>query len=120
MALQSDAIASRLEGLKVDDRRKVFDSQIRAIRMDSKITPELGARAVKPPAKPSSEETIDQVVLLLEELSRRIDGLEKKDRALADEIRQRAKADRKRRSITMGGGAAVAGLAFLGWMLRWF
>jgi hypothetical protein len=48
MALQTDAIENRLEGLKQDDRRMMFDSKIRAFRLDSKTPALTGSRPRKP------------------------------------------------------------------------
>jgi hypothetical protein len=119
MALQAEAIESRLEGLKLEDRRKAFDSQIRAIRMDSNPPQVAGNCNSKATRKAEPEAQLGQVISLLEELSRRIDGLEKKDRGLADEIRKRARQDRRRRSVYYVGGLAVSGLLVVGWVMHW-
>jgi hypothetical protein len=120
MALESDAIESRLEGLRQDDRRSAFDSKIRAFRFDSEPPRTAGDRVHKPNPKVVAEEAIDRMVSLLEDLSRRIDGLERKDRALADEIRRRARHDRRRRAVWMVGGLALTGFVVLGWTMKWF
>jgi hypothetical protein len=118
MALQSDAIKDRLEALKLDDRRVMFDSKLRAFQ-DSKPPELAGDRVSKLTWKTEQENPLNQVVSLLEDLSRRIDGLEKKDRALADEIRQRGRRDQRRRSYFYAGGLAASGFLVLGWFMRW-
>jgi hypothetical protein len=120
MALQSDAIQNRLDGLKQDDRRSTFDSQLRSIRQDSQSRATVEDRGSKMARRPEAESSVDQMIGLLEELSRRIDGLEKKNRSLSEEIRHRARRDRRWRSITLAGGLAVSGLLVAGWFLRWF
>lgn len=120
MGLQTDAIETRLEGLKQEDRRMMFDSKLRAFRLDSKAQAMTGSRAGKSPR--SRVETpaypVEQVIALLEELSRRIDGLERKDRALADEIRKQARKDHRRRSIVAIGGGICGAFLFTCWMLN--
>jgi hypothetical protein len=119
MALQTDAIENRLEGLKQDDRRMMFDSKIRAFRLDSKGHVPNGNRASKmarDKAEPSLP--IEQIISLLEELSRRIDGLERKDRALGDEIRRRARQDQRRRSMIMAVGLLAGAAAYACYALK--
>jgi hypothetical protein len=119
MALQTDAIESRLEGLKQDDRRMMFDSKLRAFRLDSKTAAVSGSRASKSSrGRTDPPYPVDQVISLLEELSRRIDGLERKDRALADEIRKRARQDQKRRSVIAAVGVTSGVVLFACWMLK--
>jgi hypothetical protein len=120
MALQTDAIENRLEGLKQDDRRMMFDSKIRAFRLDSKTPALTGSRASKAVrGKTDPQLPIEQMISLLEELSRRIDGLERKDRALSEEIRRRARQDRRRRSICLGGGLLSGGGLYVCWLMKW-
>ena len=69
--------------------------------------------------KAEPEYPIEQVISLLEELSRRIDGLEKKDRALADEIRRRARKDHHRRTIIGGCGFAVGTFLIVNSFMHW-
>ena len=120
MALQTEAIDNRLEGLKQDDRRMIFDSKLRAFQMDSKAPLLAGNRAAKLSRKAEPEYPVDQMVALLEELSRRIDGLEKKDRSLADEIRRRARQDRRWRSILTACGLAGSAFLVANWVMHWF
>ncbi len=121
MALQSDAIQSRLEGLRLEDRRSMYDSQIfvrparRASRRRRPVSSPRSRTACVGPDQP-----IEQVILMLDELSRRIEGLEKKNRNLGEEIRHRGRDDRRWRSIIVGGGLALAVFLYLGWQLRWF
>ncbi len=117
MALQTDAIESRLEGLKQDDRRMMFDSKLRAFRLDSKAPAVTGSRNSKPArGRTDPQYPVEQVISLLEELSRRIDGLERKDRALGDEIRKRDRQDRRRRSILATCGGLVGTAILTCWM----
>ena len=121
MALQSQAIDSRLEGLKLDDRRIMFDSQLRAVRMDNKpqaanSAPTGLSNVAK---KPELDQPIDRVITLLEDLALRLDGLEKKHRHLNDEIRQRSQRDRRWRSVFVVGGLSVAGLLVVRWVMHW-
>ena len=120
MALQVEAIESRLEGLKQDDRRMMFDSQIRAFRMDTKAPGMSENRASKLARKAEPEYPVERMISLLEELSRRIDGLEKKDRAIADDIRQRARKDQRRRQVVLAGGFVVAAFFAANWAMHWF
>jgi len=122
MALKSEAIGSRLEDLTLDDRRMMFDSQLRAFRMDSQppVSPVAGNRVANGVRPPEAEPAVDRVITLLEELSRRIEGIEKKHRHLSDEIRQRTRKDRQRRSICAIGGVAIAGFFAANWMMHWF
>ena len=79
MALQTEAIEDRLEGLKLDDRRNIFDSQIRAIRTDSQAAAASGGRRPKPAKPAEPEPPIGSGDRLCSKSSpRRIDGLEKK------------------------------------------
>jgi hypothetical protein len=120
MALQTDAIESRLEGLKQDDRRMMFDSKIRAFRLDSKAPALAGSRATKAArGKPDPQLPVEQMISLLEELSRRIDGLERKDRALGEEIRRRARQDHRRRSICLGGSLFCGASLYVCWLMKW-
>ena len=119
MALQVEAIESRLEGLKQDDRRMMFDSQLRAFRMDGKAQGMAGNRTSKLAGKSEPAYPVERMISLLEELSRRIDGLEKKDRALADEIRQRARKDHYRRTIIGGCGLAVGTFLIVNSFMHW-
>lgn len=120
MSLELDAIESRLEGLRQDDRRSAFDSKIRAFRIESEAPRTAGDRVLKPIFKVAANEYIDRMVSILEDLSRRIDGLERNDRVLADEIRRRAKQDLRRRVIYSVSGLASTALVALGWFLKWF
>jgi hypothetical protein len=119
MALQAEAIESRLEGLKQDDRRITFDSKLRAFQHDSKAPLLPGNPASKMMRKSAADYPVDQMISLLEELSRRIDGLERKDRALAEEIRHRARRDQVRRSVVTAGGLAFAMIFAACWLLHW-
>jgi hypothetical protein len=119
MGQQADAIENRLEGLKQDDRRMMFDSKIRAFRLDSKGPVLSGSRAAKVVrGQGDSSVPIEPILSLLEELSRRIDGLERKDRALGGEIRRRARQDDRRRSIIVVGGLLFGAGLYVCWMLR--
>jgi hypothetical protein len=119
MDLQSESIDCRLEGLKQDDQRMMFDSQLRAFRRDGESLIPRGHRALKPVRSSEEEYPVDQVVALLEELSRRIDGLEKKDRALADEIRRRARIDQCRRRIVMATELTGLAIFVTSWAMGW-
>jgi hypothetical protein len=119
MALQSDAIQSRLEGLKLDDRRMYCDSKLRAFRIDSQPPPMAENRASKPARKAEPDFPVDQVISLLEELSRRIDGLEKKNRQIGDEIRHQVRIGRRWRSILVAGGLAASGFIVVRWVMHW-
>ncbi len=119
MALQSDAIESRLEGLKLDDRRMMFDSKLRAFRIESKPPTTSGDRATDPPRRLESEKPDERVIALLEELSVRIDGLEKKNRHLGDELRQRTRQERRWRSAVATVVLAAAGIWALRWVMHW-
>ncbi len=120
MALQTDAIESRLEGLKQDDRRMMFDSKLRAFRLDSKAPVLSGSRAAKPGrSRTDPQYPVEQIISLIEELSRRIDGLERKDRALSDEIRKRARQDKRQRAIVSATGLVFGSAAFACWMMDW-
>ena len=110
MALQREAIENRLEGLKQDDRRMMFDSKLRAFRLDSKSAVLNGDRPSKLLRKTEPESSIEHMVALLEELSRRIDRLERKDRAITEKLRQRSHRDHIRRTVVgvVGLGLATA------------
>jgi hypothetical protein len=97
----------------------MFDSQLRAFRRDNKSPVPGGNRASKLARKAEPEYPTEQVILLLEELSRRIDGLERKDRALADEMRQRARKDHYRRTIIGGCGLAVGTFLIVNSFMHW-
>jgi hypothetical protein len=119
MALQTDAIESRLEGLKQDDRRMMFDSKLRAFRLDSKAQAVGGSRAAKMPRNRTDPQyPVEQIISLLEDLSRRIDGLERKDRALADEIRRKARQDRNLRSILVVTGFIASATMVACWVFK--
>jgi hypothetical protein len=119
MDLENESIDCRLEELKQDDRRMMFDSQLRAFREDNQPRIRPGNRASKPSRTSQDEYPVDQVVSLLEELSRRIDGLEKKDRALADEIRRRARIDQCRRRIVMATELTGLAIFIACWAMGW-
>jgi hypothetical protein len=119
MDLENESIDCRLEGLKQDDRRMMFDSQLRAFRGDNKPHIRGGNRALKPVSMSEQEYPVDQVVSMLEELSRRIDDLEKKDRALADEIRRRARIDQCRRRIVMATELTGLAIFIACWAMGW-
>ena len=70
--------------------------------------------------KPEQENPLTQVVSLLEELSRRIDGLEKKDRSIADDIRHRARRDQRRRWNFYAGGLVVSAILVVNHFMHWF
>jgi hypothetical protein len=121
MGEQIDAIEDRLEGLKQDDRRMMFDSTIRAVRLDSKeevLSTSQAAKVVR--AKAASSLPIEPIISLLEELSRRIDGLERKDLALSGEIRRRARQDYRRRSIVVAGSLLFGAGLYICRMLKLF
>lgn len=121
MALQSDAIESRLEELKLDDRRMLYDTKLRAFRREGKSQSTAGAHAAKKvTAEPEPGQPIDQVILMLEDLSRRIDGLEQKNRNLGHEIRHRGRQDRRWRSVSLASGLAFSVFLYLGGLLHWF
>jgi hypothetical protein len=120
MGLQSEAIESRLEGLKLDDRRMMFDSKLRAFRRESKSQATAANLASKPDGLDEPGQSMGQVILLLEDLSRRIEGLEKKNRGLGEEIRHRGREDRRWRSVSLAGGLAISAFLYLGGLLRWF
>jgi hypothetical protein len=106
MGQQSDAIDCRLEGLKLDDRRSPIDG---------KPWPVTGPNsAVDEPAKP-----IERVIVILEELTRRIEGLEKKNHTLGHEIRHRGREDRRWRSLSLAGGLIISMLLYLGGLFHW-
>jgi hypothetical protein len=120
MALQSDAIESRLEGLKFDDRRTMYDSKLRTGRRESKshippnhLSPQ-AARIVEP------DQPIEQVLLMLDELSRRIEGLERKNQSLGHEIRHRRRQDNRWRSTSVIAVLAIPVLLYMGRHLQWF
>jgi hypothetical protein len=119
MALQSNAIESRLEGLRLDERRTMFDSKLRAFRLDSKSQAMAGHRTSKTARKLELDRPIDQVITLMEELSSRIDGLEKKYKDLGDEIRFRGRRDRRWRSMSLAVGVIAAGLLLARCIMHW-
>ena len=119
MSLELDAIESRLEELRQDDRRSACDSKIRAFRSRSEAPRTAGDRVLKPMPKVVVDDAIERMVSILEDLARRIDALERKDRDLADEIRRRGKQDRRRRVMYLVGGLATTAVAVLGWSLKW-
>jgi hypothetical protein len=118
MALQSEAIDNRLEELEQDDRRVTFGSKLRAFRLDGRAKVLSGTRTSRMSRKHEGEYPIDQMVALLEDLSRRIDGLEKKDRALGDEIRLRAHQDRQRRSVRLVSEVAGLTIFIACWVMK--
>ncbi len=97
----------------------MFDSHLRAFRRDSRAPALARNRNSKLPRKAEVESPVEQMVVLLEELSRRIDGLEKKDRALQDEMRQRARKDNRRRSLVTIGGMVGIAVFITCWAMGW-
>lgn len=120
MALHSEAIESRLESLKLDNRRIRFDSKLQAFRRDSKATTLSDSQPTKQQAKrPEADSSIENMITLLEALSQRIDGLERKDRALVEEMRLRARRDQIRRRLVAGFGMAFGAVLFACWLKSW-
>ena len=117
MGLQKDAIDSRLEGLKLDDHRSSYDDKLRAVRREGK--PPAGA---SPTVVGGDEpiEPIERAILLLEDLTRRIDNLEKKNRNLGDELRHRGREDRMWQKVSLAIGLVVAVMLYLGGHFHWF
>ena len=113
MALQSDAIENRLQGLRQEDRRPLYDSKLRDFRLDGKSLGLTGNRASKVLRKDDDEIPTELIVSLLEDIVRRIDGLEKTDRAFNKEVRRRAHWDSLWRILvtvsTIILGSALAG-----------
>jgi hypothetical protein len=120
MALQSDAIESRLEGLRLDGRRAMYDSKLRTSRRDGNSHIPANHLAPSPARNVEPDEPIDQVLVMLEELSRRIDGLEKNNRNLGHEIRHRGRQDRRWRSTSLLGALAFSAFLYLGGLWHWF
>ncbi len=119
MALRGDSIESRLEELMQDERRTTFDNQLRAFRRDDKGLALDGSRVSRQARRHDGESPVDQMVALIEELSRRIEGLEMKDRALADEMRQRARNDQRSRKLVMATEVTCLTIFIACWALRW-
>lgn len=119
MALQVDPIEDRIEGLKSDELRMMFDSKVRAFRRQQEAPKVVEGRSTKPGRRTEDGHQIDQVVSLLEELARRLDGIDRKARSLAEENRKREHRDRSRRAIATAIGLAILGVMALGRMLLW-
>src|SRR5258707_1372635 len=118
MGLQTEAIDNRLEGLEQADRRVTFDTKLRAFRLDDKEDAISGNRTAKAARMTEGQYPVDQVVALIEALSRMIDGLEKKDRALGEEIRLRARQDRRRRSAVLAVEIIGVSIFIALWMMN--
>ncbi len=111
MALQSDAIESRLLGLRQEDRRPLTESKM--WRRHEGNPPALPPdRAPRPPGRDGDEISTERIVSLLEDIMRRIDGLENAERASKKEVRRQARRDSIWRIfVTASGIVAVAVLA---------
>jgi hypothetical protein len=120
MARQSEAIEDRLERLKHEDHRSLFDSRLKSFRYDRPAQPPTSHADTRRPRVANPDDQLGVIVSLLEELSARIDGLERKGRTLTDEIRARNRRDQKLRVMAYTIGlACFVGLwvgRFKGWL----
>ncbi len=113
MALQNDAIENRLQGLRQEDRRPLCDRMLRPFRLDGKSHTRPIGQGSRSQKKECDEFTPELIVSLLEDIARRIDGLEKADRDFNREIRRRARWDSVWRILvtvaSFSVGAVLAG-----------
>jgi uncharacterized membrane protein YgaE (UPF0421/DUF939 family) len=105
MARQNDQFEDRLERLGSGEHRAQFDSKIRSLITD-------GAATIVP-RKPESEEQVARLLSLMEDLAKRMDLLDRKNRNIAEENRVRDRRDRRRR-LSIGVVAAVLMLLAIG------
>ncbi len=101
MLRQDEVLEGRLEQLEESTGRAKFDSKVRALKIDSTETPL--------PTGEDGIEPIGRILSLMEDLARRMDGLERKNRILMEGFRHREW--RRRRGWAMI--AAVVALAGL-------
>jgi hypothetical protein len=103
MARQYDHFEDRLERLGSGEHRAQFDSKVRALITDRVAT--------IVPRKTESDEQMARLLSLMEDLAKRMDVLDRKNRNIAEELRVRDRRDRRRR---LAIGLVVAALGLLG------
>jgi hypothetical protein len=107
MVRQNDHFEDRLERLGSGEHRAQFDSKVRSLITDNVAT--------IVPRKPESDEQFARLLSLMEDLARRMDVLDRKNRNVAEELRARDRRARRRLSI----GIVLAVLVLLavgGWV----
>ena len=108
MVRQNDNFEDRLHRLGSGDHRAQFDSKVRALIDDSVAT--------IVPRKPEAEDQVTRLLSLMEDLAKRMDLLDRRNRSIAEDIRNR---DRLMRRRTLSIGAVVVGVGLLavgGWV----
>jgi len=108
MARQTDHFEDRLARLGSGDHRAQFDSKVRSLITDSV--------AAIVPRKPDSDEQIGRLLSLMEDLAKRMDVLDRKNRNLAEELRVRERRERRRRLSIGLVAAALVVLGVGGWV----
>src|SRR4051794_29980758 len=98
MARQNDNFEERLERLGSGEHRAQFDSKVRSLITDGVAT--------IVPRKVESEEQVARLLSLMEDLAKRMDVLDRKNRNIAEEMRVRERRERRRR-LSIGLVAAV-------------
>ena len=106
MARQDDHFKDRLDRLGSGEHRAQFDSKVRSLITDGVAT--------IAPRKPDFDEQVGRLLSLMEDLARRMDVLDRKNRSIAEELRVRERRDRRRR-LTLGIAAALMFLTVGGW-----
>src|SRR4051794_2789179 len=98
MARQNDHFEDRLERLGSGEHRAQFDSKVRSLITDRVAT--------ILPRKTESDEQMARLLSLMEDLAKRMDLLDRKNRNIAEELRDRERRDRRWRLAV--GVVAVA------------
>jgi uncharacterized membrane protein YgaE (UPF0421/DUF939 family) len=103
MARLADHFEDRLDRLGSGEQRALFDSKVRSLITDSVAT--------LVPRKPESDEQVARLLSLMEDLAKRMDLLDRKNRNIAEEMRVRDRRERRRR---LSIGLVAAALVLLG------
>jgi len=105
MARQNDQFEDRLERLGSGEHRAQFDSKVRSLITDRVAT--------ILPRKSESHEQMARLLSLMEDLAKRMDLLDRKNRNIAEELRDRERRERRWR-LSIGALAFALVLVGLG------
>jgi hypothetical protein len=107
MARQFDSLEDRLEELESGEHRAQFDSRIRSL---------IGGTGDQTPShRTGAEEQVGRLLSLMEDLARRMDVIDRKNRNLSAELRHRDRLDRRRRHAIAAAAALFVLLGVGGW-----
>ena len=119
MGLTREAPERRVDPQEQEQPQYVLDSQFRAFRMDQRgiaVNNNHGSRFKK---ILENDPHAELVISVAEELSRRIESLERNERILSDEIRWLNRRDQRRRSLYSSIGIVIGAILVCRWIIDW-